>query len=137
MKSTKTKSRAPKLNVRLLRRIKRHILSKPGRFFMRYYKEEQAPNTIIEGDYGSFNQRVPECGTVACIAGWACILSNKSGSRLNGSALLGTTERQTQMLFYDDSWPEPFAARYYKAKRPSARAKIAAARIEHLITTGE
>ena len=34
MNSTKTKPRKPKLNVKLLRKIQKHILEEPKRFFM-------------------------------------------------------------------------------------------------------
>lgn len=128
------KSNTPKLNVRLLRRIQKHILEEPKRFEMEA--------CVIRGKPGervwTANEVIPACGTAACIAGWACILtdSNKTGDMINRARqLLGlsTSER----VFYDSSWPEPFKTRYRNCETARGRARAGADRIEHLITTGE
>lgn len=94
------------------------------------------PGDKFIGDNGK--QVFPKCGTVGCIAGWACLLSGNNGfiDAFDPAATLLNLDNPGR-LFYEDNWPEPFATQYAKAKRPSQRAKTAAARIEHLITTGE
>lgn len=130
------KTRKPKLNVRLLRRVKRHILAEPKRLLMAAYVMRGTPRKKFDGDNGQ--QSFPQCGTVGCIAGWACLLSG-NGEEQNAfdpaAALLNLTD--PSKLFFEGSWPLPFADQYQLAKTPAKRAKIAAARIEHLITTGE
>lgn len=136
MKTTK-----PKLNVRLLRRIQKHILEEPRRFVMEDLVRYGPPGEAFESDNGS-EQIFAECGTAACIAGWTLMLSGYRIERVNylkrASELLSLgSDADEDRLFFADSWPEPFKHNYARAKRPATRAKIAAARIEHLITTGE
>lgn len=152
MNSTKTKSRQPKLNVQLLRRIKRHILEEPRRFFMQGVVQTGEPGKPFEKQlaYGDLASLVPPCGTAACIHGWTALLSGKTPKQ-TGRLSFEWSERRLGIphdnrisqfwgkdyLFDADDWPQPFASRYAKAITPRGRAKIAAARIEHLITTGE
>lgn len=57
------------MNVTLLRKIKKHILEEPKRLAMDY-------TLLIKPDrYGIPKARMPKCGTIGCIAGWACVLS--------------------------------------------------------------
>lgn len=142
MKSTKSKSVKPKLNVKLLRRIQKHILEEPRRLDMGNWKR-----TNMDGLHA------PPCGTTACIAGWALTLSGKPLPQFDNIArdaarLIGVHHTQIQYgncdedcqagrLFLRLEWPEPFASDYGKTMNPGKRAKIAAARIEHLISTGE
>jgi hypothetical protein len=54
--------------------------------------------------------------------------------------LLGLTNAHAETLFYAAHWPEPFGTSfsYAKAKQEQDKAAhIAAARIRHLIETGE
>lgn len=140
MKTTKHK-----LNVRLLRRIQRHILEEPRRFFMEGVIATGTPGKLFESFdlFTDLASRVPACGTAACIHGWTALLSGKTPNqtarlKFSWSARkLGLPENMYNDLFIADYWPEPFNVQYIKAERPSQRAKIAAARIEHLITTGE
>lgn len=60
--------------VALLKRIKRHILAKPERFDMQ--------------DWGRPNDGETPCGTAACIAGWAVILSSKDPQKFYRAAKL-------------------------------------------------
>ena len=141
MKSTK------KLNVKLLRKIQKHILEEPRRFFMGDFIEKGRSGSMIPSDNGT-EQVIPACGTVACIAGWACLFNGlRKPNLMKAKALLGLpdsldrpdwwTNGNGGALFYDDKWPTKFRTPYGKAKLPMTRAKIAAARIEHLIATGE
>lgn len=130
------KSKKSKLNVRLLRRIKRNFLNEPKRLFMGGYIYHGAPGKRFIGDNGK--QYFPKCGTVGCIAGWACLLSGNGEPTFayEPAAELLQLERPAT-LFFEDSWPEPFASQYQLAKSAAKRAEIVAERIEHLITTGE
>lgn len=145
MSSTK---KNPKLNVRLLRKIQRHIIEEPRRFFM--------GGVVATGTPGSeftkwacyaydLAETVPACGTAACIHGWTVILSGKTPAQvyhlsfewsLRKLGLLPSWENENRLFICDD-WPGPFRERYRNAKTPKQRAKIACARIDHLIKTGE
>lgn len=135
-----TKSKKPKLNVRLLRRIQKHILEEPRRFFILRFKEAGIPDSTVIVENGQA-QQIPECGTMACIGGWACILSGRK-TRLRfwntAVSLLGLTFDQADALFTYHEWPRRFFNSYQQAENERARrARIAAARIEHLIKTGK
>ena len=100
--------RVPKLNVRLLRRILRHIKADPRRYNQGTWGVEKP------AEHGG-----PPCGTQACIAGWAVLLSvprrnwlrwisrsdeemkngEKSCIRARAKKLLGLTEEEAQYLF--------------------------------------
>jgi hypothetical protein len=96
MKTTKTKR---KLNVRLLRRIKKHILEEPRRFWMGWWVVPNVPG-----------QHPAPCGTTACIAGWAAILGKRREPNYhNGRRALRLNERQANSLFFSHNWPEPFS----------------------------
>lgn len=94
------------------------------------------------------SKNAPPCGTVACIAGWAAVLSQQQGgetirevaSRLwnaadtGGDALEIDYDGQNR-LFYTCDWPSKFREQYDAAKTPTARARVTVARIEHFIKT--
>lgn len=124
-----------KLNVRLLRRIQKQILKEPKQFDMSWWY------TPGEG--------VPNCGTAACIAGWAVALDKKinprEAHRLMGASiipsraenLLKLSDCQARALFFTSYWPKEFKWKFNNAKTSRQEAKVAVARIEHLIKTGE
>lgn len=128
-----------KLNVKLLRRIQRHILEEPRRFQMLRLAIFDIPGVEIHIG-GGHTHLMPECGTAQCIAGWANTLSNKSPigrpGLVRAARLIGIA-RDDDKLFYDSDWPEPFKSRYAACKTARGRAKAGVARIEHLIKTGE
>lgn len=146
MKSTTTKPAKSKLNVRLLRRIKKHILDEPRRFIMYGLVKRGRPGQLYYSDNGR-TATYPACGTAACIAGWAsilsgvkrpnntCVAARRIGLNQEWDNALNST--QADNVFYSDLWPEPFRSLYRKAQTTPKRAKIAADRIEHLIATGE
>lgn len=140
-----------KLNVRLLRRIQAHILREPKRLFMSHLVLRRDNCLIKKGrfvtryptpnSWGESDPLVPECGTVACIAGWACELTPKhtgnytmKDARLYLSLPAGYGRND---LFMVSGWPEPFKSQYSAARTPTRRVKVAVARIDHLIATGE
>lgn len=150
MATRKLKSTQPKLNVRLLRRIQKHILEEPRRFMM------VASNFVATTQeqwhcfrrhlFSDASEIMTPCGTAACIAGWANILTGvnprsfKAGDPQRAAVQIGITPSplwSKSNLFVIENWPEPFCSRYKKAKTSRVRVKIACKRIDHLIKTGE
>lgn len=138
MKTTKSKP-----NVKLLRKIQKHILKEPRRFFMDWYiaRKSQLREDTFASDNGTRQEFAP-CGTAACIAGWACLLSGNEALDFHRTALHVLNIRDSEpfrahVLFDVNGWAQPFQSQYKKAKKPEARAEIAASRIEYFIKTGE
>lgn len=118
------------MNVVLLKRIQRQILKEPKQFDMR--------------DWFSTGSAIPNCGTAACVAGWACCLAkrlkpttvrrlyliNDFNTYAEAGAALELDGRQADRLFYFDEWPAKFQ------RKPSHDAKQAVARISWFIKTG-
>jgi hypothetical protein len=115
------------MNVRLLRKIQKHILAEPKRVRMEVIATED------------------DCGTVGCIGGWAAILSNKKpdkfGDFKTACRLLGVPLPTTlcgiyqHQLFFTHNWPEKFRNAYQTAKTKRGEARVVARRIEHFIKT--
>ncbi len=139
-----------KLNVRLVRKIIRHILAEPLRYWQLWSIDTGTPGELIGGGFG---QRFAKCGTVACIGGWAYILST-SRPRLDSlkcrelkwcrtlldkvGKALGLSDYHQSILFsgspsYD--WPQPYARQYDAATTPRARARVACRLLEKVIDT--
>lgn len=128
------------MNVKLLRKVKRQILKEPKQFAMRYlYSEPSA---------GDAANKIPNCGTAACIAGWTHAIDqnippsecekNKWKLTVSAGELLGIDNEQEDRLFFLEYWPERFSATYTRATDKhqwTRRARIAAERIEHFIKT--
>lgn len=127
------------LNVELLQRIKAHILEEPKRYFQQIYGSRVAPEN------GG-----PACGTVACLAGWAVILSGEELFQdYDGVSLVrGDVERRAYQLtgipengavgspFATAAfWPAPFARQWYTAPSTEAKARVAADYIDFIIAT--
>jgi len=122
------------MNVELLEKVKQHILEEPRRLVMGRVKLEGEPGTTPKpnslmpiyaaGNTYESKQKFPDCGTMACIMGWARIL-DPVAARDGGFGRLCDAS----------TWPKRFRNRYAKAKTPIMRAKIAAARIDHFIKT--
>lgn len=103
-----------------------------------FVRNRMANEKTFLADYGQEQQFAP-CGTAACIAGWANILSGHNPATDSDAAavFIGIENEYKWSLFQVCDWPEQFRLKYYSAKLPRERAKIAAARIDHLIETGE
>jgi hypothetical protein len=122
------------MNVKLLRKIQKHILEEPKRYDQNVWLAEGAPQNGFA-----------TCGTMACIGGWAQILGSKrkprAVSRVNAMRLLGIDRAQAWRLFDsiagvpEDMWPRKFSAAYVKAKTDLGRARAAVRRIDHFIKT--
>lgn len=123
------------MNVKLLRKVAKHILAEPKRFDMSNFGYGMSPE---EGG--------PACGTVCCIAGWASVLSlkkpldapwmvNKVVGELQGCKALRLSPGQGERLFFVSDWPQEFKEKNWQAITLQQKAEIAAARIEHFIKT--
>lgn len=127
------------MNIELLQRIRQHILEKPNRFLMGDWIVRDNGIGVFSDDR---EEEIPfaECGTAACVAGWACLLGGKRDTlspSSDGRHLLGLTWDQSENLFFEDQWPDPFHRRYRSANSHEEQVQIAADRIEHFIKTGE
>lgn len=126
------------INVDLLRRVKEKILAEPDQFVMHSF-------FYI---YNEAGVAAPNCGTAACIGGWAISLSTSrkpsecaserylsledSGTR--AAKLLGLDGDEADRLFRTRSWPWPFWSMFENAKTMKEKAQVAANRIDHFIT---
>lgn len=152
------------LNVELFRKVQAAIQAEPRRFEMGQWLQVKrgrsrvnvtAPVTL---DGTVDNWEFAECGTAACLAGWAvladkiedvCLAKPKEikdvAKTMNswswdiprhGRELLGISYDARDRLFYADSWPRPFRGRYMKAiiaNDPVAAAQAASDLIDHII----
>lgn len=137
------------INKKLLRKVMAHIKAEPRRLDMAFLLEQ------TDKEYAAEDKSLPPCGTVGCIAGWACILDlkrfNAEDIAFNGwergKKRLNLNEDQAHRLFsspgdweYSNGnegrkWPEAFANRYNKAKTARGRMNATVARIEHFLKT--
>lgn len=143
-KSQKTKVESKPtlgINVKLFRQIKKRILDEPRQFDMSMFF-----NTDPYMD-------IPNCGTAACIAGWAITLSKTpdkkpstashayhySGDILDGACKeLGISPSQGERLFFDLHWPRPYGTEFREQSKQSnktGQAKVAARFIDEIIKT--
>lgn len=131
------------MNVKLLRQVKKHILKNPARLYM--------DEGILIGEPGDqlsdwrTSRRFAECGTAACIAGWACVLSGSDPKRLVNSPWVTISRKAKKLLgikgdpnflFYENQWPAKFADAFECATTAEDEAQVAAKRIDHFIRTG-
>jgi hypothetical protein len=130
------------MNVKLLRKIQKHILAEPKRFIMGAWIQRRTHNVDFSCDIANLTPRTifPDCGTAACIAGWAILLSrgieyNPEMPRIEAKHLLKIQTPQDSKLFQVAAWPIALRKRFRKAKRRETAAKIAAERIDLFIAT--
>ena len=117
-----------KINTNLLLQVRDCILARPEHF-----------------DMGSYVDRT-DCGTTACIAGWAVSLSrgrtpmsdtyliDSLSTGWSAQALLRLSARQAYTLFHVNGWPIYWNLAYDSADG-DARAAVAAGFINHFIAT--
>lgn len=90
-------TKALKMNVKLLRKIQKHILTIPKKLF-----------DMTEWRTMLFN-RGKECGTSHCIGGWACSLTGQNSYTFDDAqTALGLNYDQAMRLFMGDNWPRGF-----------------------------
>lgn len=126
------------VNIELLQRVKAKILEEPLQFAMEDFFTQE-----IFG-FDAPREEIPNCGTAACIAGWAFALDvgkKPESLRARGYSTrearirLDLTQTQAGRLFLLIRWPNVYSSRYITAKTPQEQAQIAAERIEHFIET--
>jgi hypothetical protein len=97
----------------------------------------------IDTDEKSTAEEIPSCGTVACIAGWLCVLNQRhlpqpftfealdgeyswSEIRDNACAILELGEYTSiaAHLFFTCFWPSTWNVRYAQAERSADRRKV-------------
>lgn len=124
------------MNVELLNKIKQEILNEPESFQMAAYLKTPVKGNIK--DYGLEWQT--RCGTACCIAGHAISLSKETQSNdetAQAVRLLSLNSDQARRLFFLSNWPYHLREKFLAAGSVSERAKVAAERIDLMISTGE
>lgn len=135
------------MNKTLLRDIQHTILTKPERF-----------------DMGTWVDQESACGTACCIGGWALVHDGfkpvrmkfrdgeykytetvfRKGTKalkpeeipIRAEKALRLTTQEAKSLFYDENWPEDLRTQFNLATTPMGRALVAAQRIERLLAEG-
>lgn len=143
------------LNIELFKKIKKHIKARPARLRMDNWLRTGDAKSEYHNSMPGYGEpdrfKLPECGTVGCIAGWAYVLARpdlekdpnfklslRSGGSINiasyGAKDLGITQGIKPFeLFYVDYWPQPWVDNYRNAKTQKERAKIVCEIIDEFI----
>lgn len=136
----------PKLNKRLLRKVRNRIA--------------KIPESYDQNHFWLDSSNAP-CGTVACLAGETIIVSRptvkqglQSLRRLTNSvfcvtadhpvarraaSLLGVSDAEAVAMFDGDGerWPQPYRAQFERAGGPQTRAKVAVAYLDECLKRGK
>lgn len=132
------------MNVELLRHISRHIQEEPRRLDMNI--------TLNKLDRLAEIDDMPPCGTVGCIAGWACVLTDQIPNNFihvlpTAMKAIGLSDIEADRLFaeptfaftrggaYKAHWPTDLANRYEAAETAQEKADVTVERIERFIAT--
>ena len=138
------------MNTKLLRKIQKHILEEPKRLFMDSFVDRmeryENSNEFLRATNRDFLSEIPPCGTTGCIAGWAVLFElpeeqdddirrwNLTFFQDTGARLLDISDKQAEMLFYTQNWPDGLGQKHDEAKSGSMRrAKITSKRIDLFI----
>ncbi len=134
------------LNVKLLRKVKAQILKEPAQFAMTKWFTRDIAQANEFAEVLDIRRRViPNCGTAACIAGWAVAIHKESNPELvarsyympyDANDALDLDDDNSHLLYHVARWPRKFLERWRRARSMAARARVAADRIEHFIATG-
>jgi|SRR6267142_3990747 len=125
------------MNKELLLRVKTQIIAEPKQFVMGTWYTKHP-----EGSEGSKLWEgviVPNCGTAACIAGWAIALQDRvtpskaTGAIYKASQYLDILVEAADDLFHANHWPDDLFDRWEDAQSLGERAQIAAERIDRFI----
>jgi hypothetical protein len=128
------------MNIELLLKVKAHILEEPNRLNMRSWLLRVGgvyANWVFDKEIRHFGN----CGTTACIAGWAAILGEPKKRVTIMDAedcaieLLDIRDDDAEKLFFVDDWPRDLRVAWQNTKPNAfaARARIAAKRIDRFI----
>lgn len=134
------------LNVKLLLKVKHHILEEPARLRMDMWLKKGEAGADSGNSYPGYGEPIeftfPACGTVGCLAGWAVQLSHPTENiqpgidNVHSSALeeLGIDDDISPYeIFFPDHWPPEFYRRYEYARSNEERAKIVGEVIDNYI----
>jgi hypothetical protein len=136
------------MNIAKLKKLKKWILDEPRRYNQNTWVATEGPRVA--------NQN-PPCGTVACLAGSACLMEgfepvgadfgnhvkDRNGSIYFvgelGAEILGLTEDEAGNLFAlnANGWPRNAQSAYMKSTDLIGRAQAAAKAIDALIKSGQ
>jgi hypothetical protein len=138
------------INRELMLLIKAQILKEPRQFVMQSFF-----SSILDELGGKFDDLIPtNCGTAACIAGWAIVIGKQFKNPLEarrvfrwndpkitptlnpeteGQKLLGLSHSQANDLFFVQNWPENFQYDWFETKSIEERAQVAANVIDHFL----
>jgi hypothetical protein len=161
-KVTQKKNLSPAA-IRLLRRVQKRILKEPKQF-------EMSTGFILNGhnagilfsstpDYIRHGE-IPNCGTAACVAGWALTLGTGCKKPIQAARkfhefrklksvwgpiesrarrILSLSKEQSNRLFYADQWPVQFnrdrSLTGFSRLSKRKQAQLAVKRIDHFIKT--
>lgn len=117
------------MNIELLREVQSHIKQDPKSVNMPYWIENYPKHSGL---------KVPKCGTVACIGGWAELLSGMNPAEGEAARLLGIEHvpGAANRLFLEHRWPYKFRSLLDKHEpQTKAYAKVVSDRIDHFIAT--
>jgi hypothetical protein len=131
------------MNVKLLRKIQKHILAEPRRLNMEWIATAAREVAV---------DKIPPCGTICCISGWASVLSRpsvklrvvehflynpknkKSYAARDGMEKLQIDQDQGLRLFYVSYWPPMLRNRFWDSKgNKQLEAALAVERIDLFI----
>lgn len=131
------------LNVELLNKVRKHILARPARLRMEQWIRKGQPGEVFETHTPGWNEpkiyKLPDCGTVGCIAGWTVQLAKPEEARegnIPGKAceLLGINHWQEPFeLFHVSNWPKELEDAFLKADTQRKRANVVAKVIDRYI----
>lgn len=120
------------VNRDLLLKVKEKILAEPGQFIM----EDIFATSEQIGYTSDLPREVPNCGTAACIAGWAVSLAIEANPKAGEKAwerlevrhteVMGITRERFDTLCFVYGWPRGYADRWRSTRDLTERAKIAA-----------
>jgi hypothetical protein len=114
--------------VKLLRRVKRHILEVPERYRMGFIYEK---GTHIARTMPN----PPKCETIGCFAGWICALGGiENPNSIDAAKLLGISPDAANRLFFKS--PRGYSA-LWSDDGTKRTAQLAARRLELFIRTGK
>lgn len=126
------------MNKELLLKVREQILREPRQFVMGTWYTEH-PMESEDNDELWMGVEIPNCGTAACIAGWAISIAEKksphkaSGTIGAASRYLDVKWEDAEDLFYEDHWDDDLQERWENASSLDERAQIAAERIDQFI----